>query len=119
MPPPNKTATISGKPVPKSANTTTSIAATIAPKKPSIFASLSWIQLLSTSCPQACDAAATTTSTAASAIDLRCTLYLLLFAERADGTHKPLCLTQSRMVCRAQHQACLDRQIRVSALTTP
>ena len=39
--------------------------------------------------------------------------------ERADGTHKPLCLTQSKMVCRAQHQACLDRQIRVSALTTP
>ena len=33
MPPPNKTATISGKPVPKSANTTASIAATVAPKE--------------------------------------------------------------------------------------
>ena len=28
--------------------------------------------------------------------------------ERADGTHTPLYLTQSKMVCRVQHQACLD-----------
>ncbi len=39
--------------------------------------------------------------------------------ERADGSHKSLRLPQRKPIRRAQRQACLDRQIRVSALTTP
>ena len=39
--------------------------------------------------------------------------------ERADGAHKSLRLPQRKPIRRAQRQACLDRQIRVSPLATP
>ena len=39
--------------------------------------------------------------------------------ERADGSHKSLRLSQPQPIRRAQRQACLDRQIRVSPLATP
>ena len=39
--------------------------------------------------------------------------------ERADGTHQPLRLSQPKPIRRAQRQACLDSQIRVSPLATP
>ncbi len=39
--------------------------------------------------------------------------------ERADGSHKSLRLSQPKPIRRAQRQACLDRQIRVSPLATP
>ena len=39
--------------------------------------------------------------------------------ERADGSHKSLRLPQRKPIRRAQRQACLDRQIRVSPLATP
>ena len=39
--------------------------------------------------------------------------------ESADGSHQPLRLSQPQPIRRAQRQACLDRQIRVSPLATP
>ena len=39
--------------------------------------------------------------------------------ERADGAHKSLRLPQPKPIRRAQRQAGLDRQIRVSPLATP